>query len=171
MGSRLGNLLLVVVSANFISLEAMAKFSPVQFEGANGTRLNARVYEPTVAHKSSPAILLVEGFGKAHSDKEPESSPFFQLSQALSDKGFTVMTFSKRGSASNSRNGSWARSTFWIDNKDAEAALNYLMSYRGVDKNRIYLFGQSIGCLHASILAQRSPVKGLIVFAGATKTC
>jgi dipeptidyl aminopeptidase/acylaminoacyl peptidase len=148
------------------SLPAHAKFAAVQFEGANGVKLNARVYEPVGNSSNSPAILLVEGFGKSHLDKEPESSPFFQLAQALSDQSFTVLTFSKRGSSSNSKNGSWAKSTFWLDNQDAQAAFDFLKSYNGVDQKRIYLFGQSIGCLHTSILAQKNPVKGLIVFAG-----
>jgi len=149
-----------------ISLEANAKYSAVKFAAADGVNLNARVYEPSGMPTSKPAVLLVEGFGKSHLDKEPESSPFFQLAQALSDQGFFVLTYSKRGSSSNSKNGSWAKATFWSDNKDAQAALDYLQAYRGVDKNNVYLFGQSIGCLQTSILAQKNPVKGLIVFAG-----
>ncbi len=142
-----------------------AKMSKIQFPTEDGLKLNARVYEP-VKKTSAPAVLLVEGSGKSHFEEELESSPFFQLAEDLSKQGFVAMTFSKRGSASNSKNGSWAKSTFWTDNKDTQSALNFLRKFRGVDSEKIYLFGQSIGCLHATLLAQKNKVKGIVLFAG-----
>ena len=76
------------------------------------------------------------------------------------------MTYSKRGSASNSKNGSWAKSTFWIDNRDAQSAIDFLKSYKTVDAKKLFLFGQSIGCLHTTLLAQKNAISGLILFAG-----
>jgi len=76
------------------------------------------------------------------------------------------MTYSKRGSASNAKNGPWTKSTFWIDNSDAQAAFDFLKSYKTVYAKKLFLFGQSIGCLHATLLAQKNTVSGLILFAG-----
>lgn len=138
----------------------------VVFSAFDSVSLNARIFEPAKKQSSGPAILLVEGSGKSHFDSELESSPFFQLAKSLSDKGFFAMTFSKRGSASNSKNGSWAKSTFWTDNKDTQSAFDFLKNYKGVDPKRMFLFGQSIGCLHATLLAQKNEIKGLVLFAG-----
>ena len=149
-----------------MSLHAQAKFNGTQFKTPDGVELHTRIYEPNAGGTSQPAILMVEGFGKSHLDKEPESSPFFQLAEALSQNGYVVMVYSKRGSASNAKNGSWAKSTFSSDNADAQSALDFLKAYRGVDRENVYLFGQSIGCLHVSILAQKNKVKGVIAFAG-----
>jgi hypothetical protein len=148
-----------------MTVTAHAKMSKVQFSTEDGLKLNARVYEPEKT-SAAPAILLVEGSGKSHFEEELESSPFFQLAEDLSKHGFVAMTFSKRGSASNSKNGSWAKSTFWTDNKDAQSALNFLRKYKGVDSEKTYLFGQSIGCLHSTLLAQKNKVKGVVLFAG-----
>lgn len=142
-----------------------AEIFTVQFPTEDGAKLNARIYSPKSA-SPAPAILLVEGSGKSHFEEELESSPFFQLAEDLSKHGFVAMTFSKRGSASNAKNGSWAKSSFWTDNKDAESALNFIRTYKGVDSKKIYLFGQSIGCLHVTMLAQKNQVKGVILFAG-----
>ncbi len=166
VSSKMGLAVSLGIASFMFSAVAQAKFSVVKFDAGDGIKLNARVYEPSGTQSTKPAILLVEGFGKSHLEKEPESSPFFQLAQAMSDQGFVVLTYSKRGSSSNSKNGSWAKSTFWLDNTDAQAALDYLKSYSGVDKSRLFIFGQSIGCLQSSILAQKNSVKGLIVFAG-----
>lgn len=149
-----------------LSSAGHAAWSKVTFPTADGTKLNARIYEPASGGKTSPAILLVEGSGKSHFEEELESSPFLQLAKNLSDHGFFVMTYSKRGSASNAKNGSWAKSTFLIDNLDAQSAFDFLKSYKSVDAKKLFLFGQSIGCLHATLLAQKNPVSGLILFAG-----
>lgn len=140
--------------------------SKVTFPTSDGTKLNARIYDPTSAEKANSAILLIEGSGKSHFEEELESSPFFQLAKDLSDHGFFVMTFSKRGSAANSKNGSWAKSTFWSDNRDAQSAFDFLTTYKSVNKKRVFLFGQSIGCLHATMLAQKNATLGVVLFAG-----
>ncbi len=154
------------VLAIVLSSNANAAFSKVVFPTSDGLKLNARIYEPTSGGKLSPAILLVEGSGKSHFEEELESSPFFQLAKGLSDHGFFVMSYSKRGSASNSKNGTWAKSTFLIDNEDAQSAFDFLKSYKTVDAKKLFLFGQSIGCLHSTLLAQRNTISGLILFAG-----
>ncbi|MBL7555517.1 MAG: alpha/beta hydrolase [Bdellovibrionaceae bacterium] len=148
-----------------MAVTSHAKISKIQFPTEDGLKLNARIYEQQGA-QLAPAILLVEGSGKSHFEEELESSPFFQLAEDLSKHGFVAMTFSKRGSASNAKNGSWAKSSFWSDNKDAQSALNFLRKYKGVDSEKIYLFGQSIGCLHSTLLAQKNKVKGVVLFAG-----
>ena len=157
---------LIGVTFMMLSLNAQAEMSKITFPTADGTHLNARIYDPAKNPKAAPAFLLVEGSGKSHFDEELESSSFFQLAKSLSDHGFIVMTFSKRGSASNAKNGSWAKATFWNDNSDVQSAFDFLKSRSGVDPKQMFLFGQSIGCLHATLLAQKNEIKGLVLFAG-----
>ncbi len=159
---------LLVAGVSFISLNsaASAAFKKVVFTATDGIQLNARIYEPAPGGKTSPAILLVEGSGKSHFENDLESSPFFQIARDLSELGFFVMTYSKRGSGSNAKNGSWAKSSFMTDNRDAQSAFDYLKNYKSVEANKLFLFGQSIGCLHATLLAQKNNIKGLILFAG-----
>jgi len=59
----------------------------VVFPVTDGTKLNARIYEPSLDSKTNSAILLVEGSGKSHFEEEIESSPFFnsQKISALTD--------------------------------------------------------------------------------------
>ena len=108
-------LIAVIGLSVFLATTSHAEIAKVQFPTEDGLKLNARIYSPKGA-SSAPAILLVEGSGKSHFEEELESSPFFQLAEHLSKHGFVAMTFSKRGSASNAKNGSWAKSSFWTDN-------------------------------------------------------
>ena len=117
----------------------------------------------------APAVLLVEGSGKAPDSGLAEDFPFYQLGRALAGDGFYVLTFNKRGSGLNGRNGSFYRSSFWTDNKDAQAALDFVKSLKHVAADRIFLLGQSMGGVHITYLAQKNKVAGNIYFASAFK--
>jgi hypothetical protein len=116
-----------------------------------------------------PAVLIVEGSGKSPDRKDSAVSPFYQLGRILARDGYYVLTYNKRGSGSNTGNGSFYRSGFWMDNKDAQAALDFLSSAAHIDKSRIFLLGQSMGGVHITFLARKNRVAGNIYFAAAFK--
>ena len=133
----------------------------IKFRTFDGVRLTAAEFRPRRAPSAgAPAVLIIEGSGKSSSGGDLPTSPFYQLGRILAAEGCYVLTYNKRGSGLNTNNGSFYRSTFWTDNKDAQAALNFLRSSGQADKDKIFLMGQSMGGVHVTALALKNKIAG-----------
>ena len=65
----------------------------------NGIQTNAQLTIPGVGNGSFPGVLLVHGSGPVDMNETiaPGVEPFWQISQYLSERGFVVLRYDKRG--------------------------------------------------------------------------
>ena len=99
------------------------------------------------------------------------SKPLWQIAQYLSERGFAVLRYDKRGvgdiSYTVSNPNAYGNATTDTYIHDAEKALNVLMQQPEVDPNRLSILGHSEGTLYAPRVAIDNPtvVKNVILMA------
>jgi uncharacterized protein len=116
----------------------------------NGTQTNAQLTIPAIGNGPFPGVLLVHGSGPVDMNEtlSPDSKPFWQIAQYLSERGFAVLRYDKRGVGANSQiidYDTWGNLTFDGLKNDAEIALGVLTQQPEVDRNKITLIGHSEG--------------------------
>ena len=108
----------------------------------NGLKTNAQLTIPVVGEGPFPGVLLIHGSGandlnetgglilvdnKTGIKKYPDKQTFFQIAEYLSERGFVVLRYDKRGVNSNftlSDSNVWGNVTFNDLKEDAEKALS-----------------------------------------------
>ena len=118
----------------------------------NGIQTNAQLTIPAVGNGPFPGVLLVAGSGVVDMNEtlSPDSKPFWQISQYLSERGFAVLRYDKRGVGANSQiidNNIWGNLTFDDLKNDAEIALGVLTQQPEADPSKITLIGHSEGTI------------------------
>jgi alpha-beta hydrolase superfamily lysophospholipase len=124
----------------------------------NGIQTNARLTIPAVGNGPFPGVLLVAGSGAIDMNEtlSADSKPFWQISQYLSERGFAVLRYDKRGVGANSQiidSNIWGNLTFEDLKNDAEIALGVLTQQPEVDPSKITLIGHSEGTIIAPRIA------------------
>ena len=96
-----------------------------------------------------PGVLLIHGSGAMDMNETLGggiSKPFWQISEYLSERGFAVLRYDKRGAGEGSiitdRN-VWANMTINDLIEDSKKALNVLMQQPEVDPKMISILGHS----------------------------
>ena len=144
----------------------------------------AQLTLPAVGDGPFPAILLIHGSGAADMDGyiPPELSGtedgariFLQIAEYLSERGFVVLRYDKRGSGENATiidSNVFGNATVQRLQNDAEVALDVLLQQPEVDKGNITLLGISEGTTIAPrIAAERSVnVKNIVLMSTASQT-
>lgn len=130
----------------------------------NGTKTNAQITLPAIGNGSFPAVLLIHGSGPTDMNETTSdtSKPFWQISQYLSERGFVVLRYDKRGIGANHTildSNVWGNVTFNALKHDAEKALEVLIQQPEVDANKITLVGHSEGTTIAPRVAIDNPDK------------
>jgi pimeloyl-ACP methyl ester carboxylesterase len=130
------------------------KYRDLVIDLGNGIQTNAQLTIPAVGSGPFPGVLLVAGSGAIDMNEtlSPDSKPFWQISQYLSERGFSVLRYDKRGVGANSQiidTNVWGNVTFDDLKNDAEIALGVLIQQPEVDPNKITLIGHSEGTLIA----------------------
>ena len=120
----------------------------------NGVKTNAQLTLPAVGNGPFPGVLLVAGSGVVDMNEtlSPDSKPFWQIAQYLSERGFAVLRYDKRGVGANSQiidTNIWGNLTFDDLKNDAEIALGVLTQQPEVDPTKITLIGHSEGTIIA----------------------
>ena len=71
----------------------------------NGIQTNAQLTIPAVGNGPFPGVLLVHGSGPVDMNEtlSPDSKPFWELAQYLSERGFVVLRYDPRGVGANSQ--------------------------------------------------------------------
>jgi alpha-beta hydrolase superfamily lysophospholipase len=120
----------------------------------NGIQTNAQLTIPAVGNGPFPGVLLVAGSGAVDMNETlaPDAKPFWQISQYLSERGFAVLRYDKRGVGANNQiidTNVWGNLTFDDLKNDAEIALGVLTQQPEVDPSRITLIGHSEGTIIA----------------------
>jgi pimeloyl-ACP methyl ester carboxylesterase len=118
-------------------------------------------------------VLLIQGSGAIdmNSTLTKDAKPFWQIAQYLSERGFAVLRFDKRGvgatSYTISNSNAYGNATTDDFIHDAEKALNVLIQQPEVDPKRINILGHSEGTLYAPRVAidNSTKVKNVILMA------
>jgi predicted esterase len=151
----------------------------------NGLKTNARLNLPANGDGPFPGVLLIHGSGpndmnetggyvridnKTGSIVYPPSRPFFQIAEYLSERGFAVLQYDKRGIGTNFTlldSNVWGNVTVDELKQDAEKALDVLIQQPEVDVNHVTLIGHSEGTIIVPRVAIDNPGKlDIIVLMG-----
>ena len=116
-----------------------------------------------------PAVVLVHGSGPHDEDETiGPNKPFRDLAGGLSSNGIAVLRYQKRTFAHKLRLA--VQKTITVREEvldDAEAAVEYLRRTPGIDKNKVFVLGHSMGAtLAPQIAAEVKDVAGVILLAG-----
>ena len=118
----------------------------------NGVKTNAQLTIPAVGNGPFPGVLLVAGSGAIDMNVtiSPDVKPFWHIAQYLSERGFVVLRYDKRGVGVNGTiidTNVWGNATFDDLKNDAAKALNILTEQPEVDPDKITLIGHSEGTM------------------------
>jgi len=154
-----------------------------------GVKTNAQLTIPAIDNGPFPGVLLVHGSGAmdmnttlgiVRIDNEtgtkiyPPTRLFFQIADYLSDRGFVVLRYDKRGIGENMTivdSNIWGNMTFNDLKHDAEKALNLLIQQPEVDPKRISIIGHSEGTIITPRVAIDNPdkVKNIVLMGTAAQ--
>ena len=152
------------------------KYRNLVIDLGNGVKTSAQLTFPAIGKGPFPGVLLIHGSGA--NDKNgtlgfilkngPKSpTPLWQIAQYLSERGFAVLRYDKRGVGENftiDRN-VWGNATINDLIQDSKKALNALIQQPEVDPKRISLIGHSEGAIIAPRVAidNSTKVKNIIL--------
>ncbi len=143
----------------------------------NNITTNAKLLYPSVGQGPYPGVLLIHGYGPTDMngtrdyiriDNEtgskiyPTVRTYFQIAEYLSDRGFSVLLYDKRGVGENhtvSDINAYGNITFNDLKQDAEKALEVLIQQPEVDANKVTLIGHSEGTMIVPRVAIDNPQK------------
>ena len=152
----------------------------------NGLKTNAQLTYPAVDSRNGkyPGVLLITGSGAEDmnetggyiridnktGEKIYPSTPSFQIAQYLSERGFAVLRYDKRGVSTNHTildSNVWGNLTINNLVDDANKALAVLINQPEVDANKITVLGHSEATAIAPRLAIDNPnkVKSIVLMA------
>ncbi len=151
------------------------KYRNIVINLGNGVETNARLNLPATGDGPFPGVLLVPGSGPTDMNETggavrinnetgsliyPPARPFFDIAEYLSQRGFAVLQYDKRGVGANSTildSNVWGNTTVTDLENDAEKALDVLIQQSEVDSNGVTLVGHSEGTMYVTRLAVNNP--------------
>jgi hypothetical protein len=146
------------------------KYRNMVIDLGNGLKTNAQLTLPAVGNGPFPGVLLIHGSGAVDQNETlaMNAKPFWQIAQYLSERGFAVLRFDKRGVGANNTildTNVWGNATTDDLIQDSKKALNVLIQQPEVDPKRISIIGHSEGTLYAPRLAidNSTNVKNIIL--------
>jgi uncharacterized protein len=146
------------------------KYRNLVIDLGNGVKTSAQLTLPAVGNRLYPGVLLIPGSGAADMNETLAKNvkPFWQISQYLSERGFVVLRYDKRGIGANSTiidHNLWGNMTIYNLIHDADTALDVLIRQPEVDSKNITIIGHSEGTIIAPRLAISNPtnVKNIVL--------
>jgi alpha-beta hydrolase superfamily lysophospholipase len=139
------------------------KYRDLIIDLGDGVKTNAQLSYPAIGNGPFPAVLLIHGSGALDMNETltKNSKPFWEISQYLSERGFAVLKYDKRGVGSESytilNSNVWGNNTVDDQIQDGKKALNILAQQPEVDPKRISIIGHSEGTLYAPRVAIDNP--------------
>src|SRR5215831_8001557 len=149
------------------------KFRNLVIDLGNGVKTKAQLTYPALGKGPFPAVLMIQGSGAIdmNSTLTKNAKPFWQIAQYLSERGFAVLRYDKRGVGATSYTISnpnvYGNATTSDFIHDGQKALNVLIQQPEVDPKRISILGHSEGTLYAPRVAidNSTKVKNVILMA------
>ena len=109
-----------------------------------------------------PTVILISGSGPQNRDEEIAShKPFLVLSDYLTRNGIAVLRYDDRGVGESE--GDFSKATTKDLSGDTGAAIEYLKTKKGINKNKIGLIGHSEGGIIAPMIATNSKDIGYVI--------
>ena len=143
------------------------KYRNMTIDLGDRVKTYARLNLPANGDGPFPGVLLIHGSG-GESVLSP-TSPYTPIAEYLSERGFAVLQYNKRGIGENDTLDSnvWGNLTINDLKQDAEKALDVLIQQPEVDANRITVLGHSEGTTIAPRIAIDNPgkVKNVVLMA------
>ena len=153
------------------------KYRNLVIDLGNGVKTNAQLTLPAIGKGPFPGVLLISGSGAndknetlgfVHKIGPKPPTPFWQIAQYLSERGFGVLRYDKRGVGANftiNDQNIWANTTINDLIQDSKKALNILVQQPEVDPKRISIIGHSEGTAIAPRVAidNSTKVKNIIL--------
>jgi len=150
---------------------------PVTVEGA-GCSLPGTLSVPEAAasapgdeygsDETVPGVVLVHGSGRHDRDETiGPNKPFRDLAWGLATRGVAVLRYEKRTAACDVPPGDWS-----IDNivvEDAVRAVELLGAQDGIDPDRQYVVGHSLGAICTPRIAERTDLAGGAMLAASAR--
>jgi pimeloyl-ACP methyl ester carboxylesterase len=155
----------------------------IELEPGGMLQTMGEVTIPAVGDGPFPAVLLIHGSGATDRDEYlppmvtgtgNESRPFWQIAEYLSERGFVVLRYDKRGIGENGTIldlDTYANATVHQFQSDAKAALNVLIQQPEVDRDKITIIGHSEGAIIAPRIAAERPedVQNIVLMSSAAQ--
>jgi uncharacterized protein len=152
------------------------KHRDIVIDLGNKIKTNAQLTYPAIGKGPFPGVLLITGSGAEDmnetagfiridnktGDRTYPPVPFFQIADYLSERGFTVLRYDKRGIGTNHTildSNIWGNLTLDDITQDANKALAVLIHQSEVDPKRISIIGHSEGTMIAPRVATDNPDK------------
>lgn len=164
------------------------KYRNLTIDLGNGLKTNAQLTIPAVGKGPFPDVLLITGSGAEDMNetggfiriddttgsKIYPPTPFFQIAEYLSDRGFVTLRYDKRGIGENHTildSDVWGNMTFNDLVQDATKAVAVLMQQPEVDVSRITVLGHSEGTVISPRVAIDNPgkVKNIVLMGAAAQ--
>jgi uncharacterized protein len=148
------------------------KYRNLVIDLGNGVKTNAQLTYPAVGKGLFPGVLLIQGTGALDKNetlglvlknKPPPPQPLLQIAKYLSERGFAVLRYDKRGVGGNLTvidKDVWGNATINDLIHDAAKALNVLIAQPEVNGTKgISIIGHSEGTIIAPRVAVDNPAK------------
>jgi alpha/beta superfamily hydrolase len=158
------------------------KYRDIVIDLGNGLKTNAQLTIPAIGNGPFPGVLLITGSGAEDmnetggyiridnktGEKIYPSTPFFQIAEYLSERGFATLRYDKRGIGTNHTildSNVWGNLTINDIEQDANKALAVLTQQPEVDVNKITVLGHSEGTVIGPRVAIDNPstVKNIVL--------
>ena len=141
-----------ILSGNNFTVLAQQDLKTIKYRNmvidlGNGLTTNAQLTIPAVGEGPFPGVVIFPGAGAG--SVLPPTSPYANMAKYLSDRGFVVLLYDKRGVGPNftiSDSNAWGNLTFNALKQDAEKALSVLLQQPEVNATKkATLIGHSEG--------------------------
>ncbi len=144
----------------------------------NGLKTKAQLTFPSIGEGPFPCVLLIQGSGSMDMNgytpswatgTGEASTPLRQIAEYLSERGFVVLRYNKRGVGLGSSlvdQEVFMNTTFQTLMQDAEIALQVLVEQVEVDANDVTIIGHSEGAIIAPRIACEYPCVKKIILLG-----
>jgi uncharacterized protein len=145
----------------------------IHFDLVSGKYKLPAILTLPVGKTNVPAVVLVSGSGSNDRNETAYAEkPFKDIAEGLAEKGIASLRFDKRTFAYQTQL-LISGAEISIDEEytqDVATAVNYLTSYSGINKSKVYLLGHSeVGMLAPRISLSTPTVAGLILLAGSPR--
>lgn len=164
-----------------ITLEAIAQSRPLeQGKGYEVNydsfvwqkeRIRTIIYEPNNPRKDGASVLFIQGYTCDSIDYG--MMPDISLTQLLANyaqAGFTVMKMEKPGVGDSQGELDCYQYDFTVENQAFLAGLSHFKQQPEVKADNVFIFGHSLGVLHAAVIAEQGLAKGVIGYGGVLKS-
>jgi pimeloyl-ACP methyl ester carboxylesterase len=117
-----------------------------------------------------PVFVYLQGIYCASIDRPGQTSaPDTRLVHALANEGFITLRVDKAG-LGDSQGPACGELDFTSELTAYIEAIRQVKTLEGVDPDRVYIFGHSMGGIFAPLIAQATPIRGIIAYGTTSRT-